>query len=178
MKKALLVIDMLNDFCSPQGVLSKDFNGGLYAKSAIPLILEKVREALDNRWEVIFICDSHEEDDKEFDRFPSHCVHGTWGGELVASLADLLGNGEKGQFVLKNRYSGFYGTELEELLQDVDEVHVVGVCTNICVLYTVEELCNRDMKVIVYRHGVASFDPDAHEWALKQMESVLGVEIR
>ncbi|HAG08307.1 MAG TPA: cysteine hydrolase, partial [Desulfotomaculum sp.] len=52
-----------------------------------------------------------------------------------------------------------------------------GVCTNICVLYTVEELCNRDYKVVVYRQGVASFDLQAHNWALVQMESVLGAKV-
>jgi len=81
--------------------------------------------------------------------------------------------------VPKSRYSGFCKTNLNDILRDLDPeiVEVVGVCTNICVLYTVEKLRNRDYKVVVHRDGVASFDQDAHLWALKQMESVLGAEI-
>ena len=59
----------------------------------------------------------------------------------------------------------------------MDEVSVVGVCTNICVFFTVEELCNRDKRVVVYREGVASFDEAAHAFALQQMESVLGAQV-
>ena len=79
----------------------------------------------------------------------------------------------------KTRYSGFFRTGLSKILEDLqpEAVHVVGVCTNICVLYTVEELRNRDYRAIVYQKGVASFDEEAHRWALKQMQAVLGVEL-
>ncbi|HBG00917.1 MAG TPA: hypothetical protein DDW87_05020, partial [Firmicutes bacterium] len=40
----------------------------------------------------------------------------------------------------------------------VDEVELVGVCTNICCYFTAEELANRDVPVKVHARGVASFD--------------------
>lgn len=178
MGKALLVIDMLNDFCTPEGVLALDQEGNVYAEPIIPFVAQKVREALAEGWKVIFVMDHHDPEDIEFQRFPRHCVQGTAGAEVIQELAAQLGERDRAHYITKQRYSSFYNTNLEELLEGVKEVHVVGVCTNICVLYTVEELCNRDLKVIVYRDGVASFDPEAHRFALEQMEKVLGAEVR
>lgn len=175
MGRVLLVIDMLKDFVDADGALSC----GEAAREIVPFVAEKVRQFDRAGDQVIFIMDAHDPDDREFTRFPRHCVRGTPGAELVAELAAL----EKGLTasirVPKTRYSGFYGTDLERILQALapSEVHVVGVCTNICVLYTVEELCNRDYFVVVYRDGVASFDVEAHAWALKQMETVLGAKV-
>jgi nicotinamidase/pyrazinamidase len=106
-------------------------------------------------------------------------VEGTKGAEI---LDDLYIKGAP--IVEKTRYSGFYNTNLEKLISDEGkgntediEVHVVGVCTNICVMYTVEELRNRDIKTIVHKKGVASFDEEAHKFALTQMKDVLGAEV-
>lgn len=169
MKKALLIIDMLKDFCVKDGILALDYKGNTYAQPIIPFIAAKASEFKD----IIFICDSHDKDDVEFQRFPKHCIRGTEGAEIIDELKEI-----KGTIITKQRYSGFYNTQLAQLIDSFDEVHVVGVCTNICVLYTVEELCNRDKKVVVYSDGVASFDPEAHQFALKQMEQVLGAEIK
>jgi nicotinamidase/pyrazinamidase len=87
--------------------------------------------------------------------------------------------------VEKTRYSGFYATKLEKVLKilckhhrsTIDSVIVVGVCTDICVLHTVADLRNRDYKVQVPRNCVASFNQEAHKWALEHMEKVLGAEI-
>lgn len=177
MSKALLVIDMLNDFCTPEGALALNSEGKVYAEAILPFTVEKLKEAIKENWQIIFICDHHELDDIEFNRFPLHCVKETAGAEIIKKLADLLPKDGQVHYVTKQRYSGFYNTNLDELLKGIEEVHVLGVCTNICVLYTVEELCNRDLKAIIYKDGVASFDQKAHDFALKQMESVLGAEI-
>ncbi len=174
--RALLVIDMLEDFVTAGGSLYC----GKASERIIPFVESKVREYLTGGDLVIFIADNHAPDDREFSRFPRHCVSGTKGARVIERLGRAAeGADGRGYMVAKNRYSGFYGTELEKLLKDnrVEQVGVVGVCTNICVLYTVEELCNRDYDVVVYRKGVASFDEDAHNFALKQMASVLGARV-
>lgn len=175
-KRVLLVIDALNDFLTPEGTLYC----GDAAREIIPTVRAKVEEFSTTGEHVILVKDAHTEDDLEFKRFPVHCVSGTPGAEVIEDIGYALAGVSRIIHLEKRRYSAFYGTDLELVLEAlaVDEVHVVGVCTNICVLYTVEELCNRDLKTIVYRAGVASFDSGAHEWALQQMESVLGAEIR
>jgi nicotinamidase/pyrazinamidase len=158
---------MLRDFLDPGGAL----DCGDAARAIIPFVRDRIaafRAAGDT---VVFACDAHEPDDPEFLRFPAHCVKGTRGADIVEGL---VAAGDP--VIRKRRFSAFYGTDLEELLQLLapEEVHVVGVCTNICVLYTVEELANRDFKTFVYRDGVAGFDALAHRLALGQMEGVLG----
>ena len=79
----------------------------------------------------------------------------------------------------RNRYSAFYGTDLADRLAalDPDKVIVAGVCTDICVLHTAADARNRDYTVEVPTDCVASFDPDAHRWALQHMERVLGARL-
>ncbi len=169
--KILLVIDMLKDFMDSEGVLYC----GEDSEKIIPFIKNKIQEFQKDDAPVIYIADSHQKHDEEFEMFPRHCVTGTEGAEILEEL--LM---EDALVVEKSRYSGFFNTNLEELINRYGknvEVHVVGVCTNICVMYTVEELRNRDIKTYVYKDGVASFDVKAHEFALKQMESVLGAEV-
>ena len=170
MKKALLVIDMLNDFIKPEGKLYC----GKQSEQIVPFIKEKIDEFKKNNDLIIFICDRHDKDDLEFTRFPEHCIENTRGAEVIDQLQY---EGYDEYITGKQRYSGFFNTDLEEQLEDIDEVEVVGVCTNICVFFTVEGLCNRDKKVIVHKDGVASFDQSAHEQALKQMQDVLGATV-
>jgi nicotinamidase-related amidase len=171
-KAALIVVDMLNDFIDEKGALycGKD------ALDIVPFVrlrLEAYRRA--GRL-VIYLQDAHAEDDREFEKFPPHCVAGTWGSQIIDALAP-----QPGERVLpKTRYSGFYGTDLEAILaaHDPDEVEVVGVCTSICVMDTVGGLANRDYRTLVPRNGVADFDAEAHRFALKRMERLYGATIQ
>ena len=54
---------------------------------------------------------------------------------------------------------------------------MVGVMTSICVLEAVKELFDRDLPALVYRQGVADPDPEAHAFALKQMQRVFGAKV-
>jgi nicotinamidase-related amidase len=169
----LLVIDMLNDFILPDGELYC----GPTAEKIVPLVIEKINQFRAEGYPVLFVADNHEKDDKEFAMFPPHCVKGTKGAQV---LDGLWKEGEP--IIHKTRYSAFYGTNLDTILRSYQAeeelvVHVVGVCTNICVMYTVEELRNRDLKTLVYKESVASFDTAAHEFALSQMGKVLGAEL-
>ncbi|MCX7702487.1 MAG: cysteine hydrolase [Planctomycetota bacterium] len=172
MKKVLFVVDMLKAFLKEGSALYC----GEKSRSIIPFVRKKIEEFNSRDEFVFFICDRHKKNDKEFERFPAHSIEGTEEAELVDELKNSAKNCV---YIYKRRYSGFYETVLDEHLKAIkpDLVEVVGVCTNICILYTVEELCNRDIKVRVFREGVASFDEDAHNWALKQMKTVLGAEV-
>ena len=81
--------------------------------------------------------------------------------------------------VEKTRYSAFSNTNLDEVLkkEQVDRVEVVGVCTSICVMETVKELFDRDTPALVYRQGVADFDPEAHAFALKHIKRIFGAKV-
>jgi nicotinamidase/pyrazinamidase len=170
-KTALIVADMLNDFLDPKGSLYV----GAQARKIIPFIAQKLAEFRAGGGVVIFVCDAHAPHDREFRLFPPHAVKGTWGARVIPELPPAPGDYQ----VEKTRYSAFARTNLDELLkqEEVTEVQVVGVLTSICVLETVKELFDRDIAAVVYRQGVADADPEAHAFALKHMQRVLGARV-
>jgi nicotinamidase/pyrazinamidase len=170
--KTLLVIDMLKDFIEASGALYC----GDESRRIIPFIKEKIEEFHRLGDLVIFVKDSHREDDLEFKMFPRHCVRGTRGAEIIDELPVEAGD----IIVEKTRYSAFYGTSLNKILKDraITEAHVVGVCTSICVMDTVGDLRDRDYPVVVYKEGMADFDSEAHRFSLRRMEKTYGATVR
>ncbi len=170
-QKALLVIDMLNDFIDEEGSLYC----GPVVDDIIPVIKDKLDKAREQNVPVIYICDNHRPDDAEFDVFEPHCIEGSEGGRIYDEVAP-----EEGDVVIqKRRFSGFYGTDLDLTLRErgIQEVELVGVCTNICVLYTAADARMREYEVVVDVDAVASFDEQAHESALKEIENTLGGKV-
>ncbi len=172
MKKVLLVTDMLEGFLRRRYALYC----GPQSERIIPMARKKVQAYGRTGDLVVFIADNHDPHDLEFKKFPPHCIKGSPETKVISELSGLT---KREIYLPKKRYSAFYGTRLDKILakEKPDLVEVVGVCTNICVLYTVEELQNRDYRTRVYKDGVASFDMAAHKWALGQMKTVLGTEV-
>ena len=170
-KTALIIVDMLNDFV--------DEKGTLYCGKAAEDIISPIQERLTTFRErddlVIHIQDSHDENDREFERYADHAVVGTWGHGFIDAVAPLPAE----TVIPKKTLSSFYGTDLEETLRDsgVSSVEVVGVCTSICVMDTVGGLVNRGYRVSVPIEEVADFDAEAHEFALKRMKQVYGADV-
>ena len=169
--RALIIVDMLNDFLDESGALFC----GKAARDIIPYISARLAAFRRRGDLVIYLRDSHDADDTEFERFPKHCVSGTWGTEIIPEI--LPASGEK--IIPKKRFSGFYGTNLEKILaaEKIESVEVVGVCTSICVMDTVGGLADRDYKITVPEKGVADFDSEFHAFALKRMRQTYGATI-
>jgi len=170
--KVLLVIDMLNDFMRK--------GGGLYCgddgRKIIPFIKKKIEECRASGCRVVYSCDAHEPEDREFHLYSAHAIKGSEG----ASIIDELSPGPRDIIVEKTTVRPFYRSRLEEVLEDLEpeEVMVTGVCTSICVMEAVAGLSVRGYKTVVYRQGAADFDKEAHETALKRMENVYGASIQ
>ena len=168
MANVVLVVDMLRGFLEEGHPLFC----GEQARQIIPRIQQLLRREQDSA--IIYLCDSHRPDDLEFKMFPPHCISDTREVEIIPELAAF-----SGAVVPKTRYSAFLGTDLETRLQSLHpkQVIVCGVCTDICVLHTVADARNRDYTVAVPLDCVASFDPQAHEYALQHMERILGAKV-
>lgn len=170
MANVVLVADMVRGFCEE--------GRNLYVGPTIREIIPRIREILvrerDAGSRIIFVCDTHDPDDKEFEIFPPHCMRGTDEPEVIPELADFAS-----EIIPKRRYSAFFETDLDRRLEDArpDKVIIVGDCTNICVLYTAADARYRDYDVEVPADCVATFDPQAHEFALREMQSVHGVNV-
>jgi nicotinamidase/pyrazinamidase len=177
MTYALLVTDVQEGF-TRQGNLASSV-----CEDAIPRIVEIVERAFEDGAPVIFTKDSHVENDLEFEMFPPHCIVGTPEHDLVEELRPFESRAHA--VIQKTRYSAFFRTDLERILRDldVDEVRVIGVCTDICVLHTTSDLRNRDFRVTVLSDGCETFDVPGHEhtevnaWALGHIQAILGAQV-
>ncbi len=178
MPNAVLVVDMLNGFCKAGNLASP------LCDAAIPRVARILEERVAAGDHLVFLADNHAPDDREFEIFPPHCIRGTAEAEVVPELQRFL-RLPQSTLVPKTRYSGFYGTDLDQRLNALapQEVRVVGVCTDICVLHTVADLRNRDVRVIVPADGVETFDAPGHaaaevnRFALDHMAQVLGAKV-
>ena len=115
-KRALIIVDMLNDFVDEKGALYC----GDTARAIVPAVKKRLARFRQSGDLIVYLKDSHDEEDKEFDRFPKHCVQGSWGNEIISELSPNPGEA----VIPKKRFSGFYGTDLENILSSagVEEV--------------------------------------------------------
>ncbi len=170
--EALLVIDMLNDFVLPKAPLEVP-----ETRTVLRNIRREIDRARAEGKPVIYLCDAHAPNDKEFSKFgwPAHAVRGTKGAEII----DELKPARNDTVIPKDTYSGFYGTELDETLKQfgVDALRLTGCVTHICVLFTASDAVLRDYKVTVVEDGVAGLAKEDHDAALRIMKNVMGVKI-
>jgi len=170
MVKVVLVIDMVRGFLERGYPLYC----GSKARGIIPNIQKLLEQELGRGAKLFYLCDHHAPDDPEFKLLSPHCIEGTPEVELIPEFSQY-----RGEIIPKRHFSGFYDTPLEEKLKELEpEVLVIcGVCTDICVLHTVADARNRGYQVEVPVDCVASFDEEAHTFALGHMEKVLGARL-
>ncbi|GEK34359.1 cysteine hydrolase family protein [Kurthia sibirica] len=182
MTKALFVIDYTNDFVATDGALTCGQPGQTLEKPIYNLI-KKFHDEDDY---IFFINDLHYVDDPnhpETQLFPPHNILDTYGRELYASiqvLFDEIKNQQKVFNLAKTRYSIFAGTALQQLLteRNISELHLVGVCTDICILHSAMDAYNLGYKnTIIHKSGVASFNKQGHDWALQHFTNSLGFKV-
>ncbi|MGQ9619204.1 MAG: cysteine hydrolase family protein [Candidatus Aminicenantia bacterium] len=172
MREALLIIDMLNDFVKEGAPLEVPDT-----RKIIPFIKKEIEEARNKGTFVIYVCDAHDPDDIEFKKYgwPPHAIKGTEGAQVVEELKPREGD----IIVEKKTYSGFYKTELEEILRKlgVDTVRMTGCVTHICILFTASDASLRNFNVVVLKDGIAGISKEDHEAGLRIMQNVVGVKI-
>ena len=176
--KALLNIDYTNDFVATDGALTCGEPGQVLHDYIVNL----TKEFHDNGEYVAFLIDMHFEGDQlhpESKLFPPHNIEGTDGRKLYGELEELyqnIKNSSNVEYFDKTRYSAFTGTTLELKLRErnISELHIVGVCTDICVLHTAVDAYNKGFDIVVHEGGVASFNQAGHDWALTHFTNTLG----
>jgi nicotinamidase-related amidase len=168
MGRAVLVIDMLNEFV--YGRL-----GGERSRAVVPCIKRLLEHARNNGIPVIYIRDSHEEGDVELDVWGEHAMKGTEEAEIIPELEPL-----PGEVVLeKTTYFSFHDTGLDEILTDmgVDEVIITGLLTNICVKLAAAEAFVRQYSIMIPEGCVNAVSQEEHEDALQEMRDLYKARI-
>lgn len=173
----LLLIDLQNDFCHPDGVFAR---GGLLLDDPDGLV-DRVNRlvgaaragSVPVAW-VRMLYDRAEDAGLIAARGPGiagAAVHrGTWGARLL----DGLDAREDDLWVEKDRFSAFLGTDLQPRLveQGIKRLVVGGVRTDFCVESTVRDAFMRDFEVVLVRDAVAGYFPDLHENSLRAQGTV------
>lgn len=180
-KQALLVIDYTNDFVADKGALTCGKPGQAIEKYIFDLV-DKMYQEGDWIW---FPTDVHKPNDPyhpETKLFPPHNVMNFWGRQLYGNISYWFvehNNDEQVKLFDKTRYSAFAGTDLDLRLRErkIDTLHLVGVCTDICILHTAVDAYNLGYKIVIHENGVASFNQAGHQWALEHFKNCLGAEI-
>ncbi len=168
--KALIVIDMLNDFVT--GSLENR-----RAEKIIPVIDELLKRARSERsdWLVVYANDAHLPQDFELRVWGPHAMAGTPGGEVIPELAAA-----EGDFVLPKRtYSSFHETGLDDLCRQfgVGTLVLTGQHTNICLRHTTADAFFRGYRVIVPKDAVEAISEEDHESGLKYLEAMYKVDL-
>ena len=170
MSRAVIVSDMLRGFLEEGYPLYC----GAAARHIIPNIQKLLKQELAQGSKLFYLCDYHDPDDREFAMFPPHCIQGTVESEVIPELSPY-----PGEVIPKKTFSFYVGTPLEKELEALkpETIVICGVCTHICVMYGVADTRNLGYPVEVPEDCVASFDEQAHRWALNHIETVLGATL-
>lgn len=173
--RALLIVDMSNDFVAPNGSLTV----GERAQKIVPNIMKHIEEFKNDT--IIFCNDTHKKDDDHFKLWTPHNVIGTEGIKVYGELGEFLekhNNDMNVYYVPKGEYDAFYQTDLKDILHalKIDEVYVTGVCTDICVFNTVYGAYKEGFKTNVFADSVATFT-DNQEIFLEQMNRIYKTNI-
>lgn len=189
MKKALIVVDVQNDFCP----------GGSLAVPEGDQIIPLINELLPKFDLVIFTMDWHNPEMKAFasqhegllpfDKYinpdgnedtlwPDHCIAETPGAELHPSL-DIAKCKKDFYFFKKGTekeyhpYSGFGGTELAQFLneREIERVYIVGLALDFCVADTAVDATMEGFDTVVIEDGTRPINNDINDTLKKFQEA-------
>ena len=185
MNRALLVVDMQNGFCHPEGSFTRIGMGLEGADEAVRNAAIAVEQARGAGFPVVFT--RHLYRPGRADEGPALKQNspalagvdgleaGTWDAEVVAEL----GCGPSDLVVDKVRFDAFQWTSLEPLLRGlgVAELVVCGVLTNLCVETTIRSAFMRDFPVIMLADCCAAATRRLHELSVEVLSSYQLAEI-
>jgi nicotinamidase-related amidase len=171
---ALVVVDMQNGFCHPDGSLYAP--GSEQAIEPCVRLVDRAREAGAN---VVFTRDVHPPEQfedahyyDEFERWGEHVVEGSWEAELVEELSPVEGE----LVVAKHTYDAFHETQLEGWLDahNVDDLAICGTLANVCVLHTAGSAGLRDYRPILVEDAIGCIEEGHREYALEHAGWLFG----
>ncbi|KQS78897.1 isochorismatase [Rhizobium sp. Leaf384] len=170
-RSALIVIDMINEFCKPGG---KMVLPGYEALVAPQLALVEAARAAGAP--VIWVHDAHRpamRHEREWAKRTPHGLENTWATEIIEDL----GARPDDIHVTKRRYSAFFQTDLDLTLKDmqIDQLVICGVVTNICVRSTVHDAFFIGYEVVVPADACAATGPREQESSLYDIATHFGI---
>jgi ureidoacrylate peracid hydrolase len=177
---ALLIIDMQNSFCHPDGVMYASLGAPLFElDSIVKNTASAVAAARTARLPVVFTRHQHQAGYADFGpRFPQFLdllraqdglLARTWDADVI----DELDFGSSDIVVDKARLDAFHNTSLETLLRSmgVQRLAVAGIITNACVETTTRAAAMRDYDVTVLSDCTTSGQAKHRDMSLECLEA-------
>lgn len=179
-RAAVLVVDVQNDFCSPEGATAKS---GAWPIDAIVAMVPRLEAFLDTarRYAVPVIFAQNLGSDAT-DSEPwlyrasdrprrANTREGTWGAELYRVKPQP---GEP--VVAKVRNNAFHNTRLESVLRTLGTrtLVVTGVATNVSVETTARDAVQRDYYVVLAEDCTAAYEQAAHDATIYNIKTFFG----
>jgi ureidoacrylate peracid hydrolase len=179
---ALVVVDVQNDFCSPDGVSARKGHDVSAAVEMVPRLEALLDEARTAGVTIVFIQTTHDltvdspvwntrMGDVDTPAYEPNCFTGSWGADFyVVSPA-------AGEVVVnKHRYSAFAGTDLDMVLRvaSIETILLTGVATNVCVESTLRDGLFLDYNVALVADCCAAYAADLHEGTIKNVRGSFG----
>lgn len=161
MKRTLIVIDMQNDFID--GAL-----GTAEAQAIVPNVKKKIEEYKARGDKIIFTRDTHRSDyleTNEGKHLPvEHCINGTYGWIISDEV-----NYPEYRHINKHTF-GYTHWNYE--FDDLEDVELVGLCTDICVVSNALILKAQfpNANITVDASCCAGVTPESHQAALTTMK--------
>ena len=176
---ALVVVDLQNDFCHPDGHFARYGKDLSQVRAMLPAAVRFVKEAQTLGLRVVFIRQATlaggRSDTPAWLRFKcrdgkssEYTLQGSWGWQLVDGLEPRPQDLE----VEKLRPDAFLNTPLDALLRAnrIETLVIFGTTTEGCVESTVRSASYRDYYVVVARDLVASPNKAQHEGSMRLYE--------
>jgi ureidoacrylate peracid hydrolase len=178
-RTALVIVDVQNDFCAPEGVAGKAGKPLGACNAMLPKLQALIDGARAAGTQVIFIQTIHTKwtdsktwlfrnGDKPHDEI---CRENTWGAQFwgIAPRPDE-------PVVVKHRYSAFINTRLDSVLRTlrVENLIMTGVATNVCVESTARDGFMLDYNVVFVGDCSAAYSQAAHDATLATMGTNFG----
>ncbi len=165
MSKALVVVDMQNDFVidalrNEEGI------------KIVPNVVYKVKDAIENGVNVIFTRDTHFDnymETQEGKHLPViHCIKDTKGWEIIDDLKPFVD-----KVIDKPTFGSVELAEELKKIDNLEEVELIGLCTDICVISNalLVKANFPNIPIKVDASCCAGVTPESHENALKAMKS-------
>lgn len=176
---ALLVVDLQNGFCHPEGSFARLGADTSMCRAAVAGCADLVAAARTAGASVVWVRKVHAQDHGDAGllarRMPGlrtlgGLVGGTWDADLVDEVRPLAGE----PVVDKRRFSAFHDTALGEVLlrRGVVRLVVCGVTTDVCVDSTVRDASQRDYPTVVVSDATGALSADRHEAALDTLGTI------
>jgi ureidoacrylate peracid hydrolase len=181
-KAALIVIDMQNSFCKPDGLVAAIGLDTSACQAAIAPCAETLETARAAGIPVFFTRYVYEDDYADGGVIIDHLmpelaeVNALKKGSVDADIVPELTPRDGEAIIDKNRPSAFFGTDLAERLEAAGRTQLIvcGVTTNCCVESTVRDASHRDLEVFVVADATGELDAERHAVALRSMGMLFG----